>query len=1275
MANGIEKPKPAEQTVTPPQQEAKDFSLEKNEQPAEDLLSADVETRVADFADWQASQLTRIDAEATQGESSVLSNKELVEAKKETGLVSKLADLKQKTQELLDSFKEKIIDFKVSRVIKESRSDQSMYSFYTPELRKVIASLKVEQIMSRPELLDFSRKIIINGLNAIGGLNPSTHWVGREIKEICEIFKNQPEVVDAMLNEQEINQLREKIFYDLVMNPNNEFSCLVDDLRLDLNKAKALAAQALATADRKTIRRYHCYSGGGDYFTRKIKELSLDPQTVKIVALNHFATIAETFNNSYFAPPDATRFKESFLFSEQDFKEFLEENEDVMENLMYRGLMEYLRAIKDLGSIYHFKNYFEQNFNLKINYNRFEAMLENSQFIKEFVLDLAARGNIMNLTYNLERMSGVSLENILSSPQGQEALYQGIQLDISQGGETKEIKSIVDYYHLDIIKICSDPRTLKSVRDLFNSASYRPTAWPADLIEYLNIKDEEISDLKVPALLKLLYNRHWEGAFELMDSCFLTDEQKIIISKDLFGEDDKFSYLEWVKRSMAGRFIHSVCLVLLKEHQRFSNKTPEQLEAYAEISQQVVDSPSQEMIRIKDQLIEQILATDDPRKTYQVINNIFIQNNLPMVGKVERIVDALNPDAKIAAAPSPVLHQASPRLRKNIIFQDLLKVHIESGNRSLKTFLSLLKEADPLTEKMNQNNLSDQEKRKLAYIFRKLKTIADTSLRGQQHDWPAVQGGSLNEDYAEICSQLGVKPGQTVSERVVEMFARPLNYQNIGQILAEMGQSRQQAEARGRSAVASLNLQQGDLVKGVKIEYIDNILQNGSVAKEFLGAVADSDSTPFDTDVELLRSETKPTFEENYAHITLATDYGNLIFVVKDRGQFQKTTAGERVKYDRTKYELFKTGSQGENHFGIRTGFPCTEIDFMIYRGSDVKERENLFYSIAQNGYYIPVVDETGQTLFSPQIYDEYRKVFAGAVRFEGQDMSFVTSKGEVYYSEINSIIKAKEHDNERLAKLKTEIRSMVLEVLSQHGINLKGEYDDSLLGAELLDIGSTGRGTNAVGEGDFDFNLKLDAKDFDKVPQIAEEIKQRLGIEMTEAFIAPSDGNNNQLRFFGSNVFSQQGLDIDIGFVKKSDLNVYASHDALADKLNNLLEKRGQKDYDEAVANILLAKKWLKEGGAYKKGNHGDGGLGGVGVENLILAYNGNIKQAFRAFYEAAKNSDGSIKSFEQFKTGFKILDAGLNLRYNTHDNFVLNMNEAGYQKMIAIIKDHFSF
>ena len=45
-------------------------------------------------------------------------------------------------------------------------------------------------------------------------------------------------------------------------------------------------------------------------------------------------------------------------------------------------------------------------------------------------------------------------------------------------------------------------------------------------------------------------------------------------------------------------------------------------------------------------------------------------------------------------------------------------------------------------------------------------------------------------------------------------------------------------------------LEYGDFVKGIgDIKYINNILQNGSISKEFLGDDASIDSTPLDTDI------------------------------------------------------------------------------------------------------------------------------------------------------------------------------------------------------------------------------------------------------------------------------------------------------------------------------------------------------------------------------------------------------------------------------------------
>lgn len=714
----------------------------------------------------------------------------------------------------------------------------------------------------------------------------------------------------------------------------------------------------------------------------------------------------------------------------------------------------------------------------------------------------------------------------------------------------------------------------------------------------------------------------------------------------------------------------------IKNFEKFQNKSIEELNLYIKIQSDIDDSPSQEIVRIKDQLIEQILSTDTPEKSYELVKNIFVQNNLPVVGKVQRIFDALYPEkifqSKLSNESSPVLVNATSRRRKQVVFEDLLKVHIESGNRSLKQFLLLIQDSDELVQKLEyESGLTQEEQEKLSYIFNKLKTISDVLHEKQSKNSGVNLVGILKEDYKVLSDQLGVKSGQSMSERVIEMFARPMGYENIESVLSEMERSKNTADMRNREAVKkSLILENGDLVKGIDEKYLDNILQNGSVAKEFLGSDADSDSTPFDTDVELVEDASLLSEEKRFTHqMKLASGYGNVYLVVKDRGQFQRTE--KQAQYDRTKYELFST--LNSNHYGIRTGFPITEVDFMITSITDQTALDNLKYSIAQNGFYIPLANDAGELIYSPDQFDQYRKIFAGVNRFEGKNIAYSGSGSESYYSEMQSIRKEKMQDRERMQVLQKEIRSMIMEVLQEKDITFKGEYDDSLVSAEFLDIGSTGRGTNLPGDGDFDFNLKLDAKDWGKVYELSQEIIKKLGPSFREHPIIPDNYNNYQLRFFGTNIFSQKGIDIDIGFVKKSELSAYASHDAIIDKLENIRQVHGEEAYNDVIANILLAKTWLKEGKAYKKGDHGEGGLGGIGIENLVLAHNGNVRDAFLSFRDAALQSDGSIKSFEQFKKEYKVLDAGVNLRYNNHDNFVLNMNSNGYKKMLTVIDLHF--
>ena len=160
------------------------------------------------------------------------------------------------------------------------------------------------------------------------------------------------------------------------------------------------------------------------------------------------------------------------------------------------------------------------------------------------------------------------------------------------------------------------------------------------------------------------------------------------------------------------------------------------------------------------------------------------------------------------------------------------------------------------------------------------------------------------------------------------------------------------------------------------------------------------------------------------------------------------------------------------------------------------------------------------------------------------------------------------------------------------------------------------------------------------------------------------------QLRAYGCRGISEQPVDIDIGIVKKSELALYGSHDAIGDKLNWVKENLGEDKYDQTIANIVMAKQVLKQGQAYKKVEHG--GIGGIGVENWILLHGGNIEEAFRSFRQAAVSGDKYLPLHE-FKSKYRVLDAGINVQKLIHENYIDKLTESGYQNMLKTIDDFF--
>ena len=238
---------------------------------------------------------------------------------------------------------------------------------------------------------------------------------------------------------------------------------------------------------------------------------------------------------------------------------------------------------------------------------------------------------------------------------------------------------------------------------------------------------------------------------------------------------------------------------------------------------------------------------------------------------------------------------------------------------------------------------------------------------------------------------------------------------------------------------------------------------------------------------------------------------------------------------------------------------------------------------------------------------------------------------------------------------------------------------EDVLQGTvEVIDTGSTGRGTNLPGDGDFDFMVRLDGK----ILNASQELKQLLEkslctLDMPSESIITAKGD---FRFKDVSIDGlKDKVDIDLSFTKRTDEIEYTTEECIKDRLETI-RKNSSEDYEYVVANILLAKTVLKFAGAYKKKSSPEpqdgkkdtrGGLGAVGIENWILQNGGSFEKAARDFLKVAKGCNG----LSDFQKKYAIWDFGENYMagdHYSHDNFVYNMNDNGYSNMVNALEDY---
>lgn len=702
-------------------------------------------------------------------------------------------------------------------------------------------------------------------------------------------------------------------------------------------------------------------------------------------------------------------------------------------------------------------------------------------------------------------------------------------------------------------------------------------------------------------------------------------------------------------------------------------------------------SNSSEIYNFRMEIAEQLLKTDNPIDNLNKIEDLFLKNNIPTIGKIYSVFNILHPqfkgfDFSDDSMISPVLKSKSNMAKSIIVFSDLIRTAFGSNNRSVRKYLEDLEKGNMVFEaifkgEMTVDELDEKQRKHFEKFCKYLKTMYESAQLGKE-------GNAFSENdlknvvlFKKFFSSDGTLD-YNLADRVVSMFCHFAGIDTLAQAKAYLNIVVKEADARNRMrGEQKMELEEGDFVKGIgEIKFLGKILQNGSIAKEFLGASALSDATPLDTD--LSRITTSDGSIAQKIALTEAGEYGPIWVVLKNSNRLKLTRDSEGndydTRHDSSKLEIFYTGAMGNSHYGIRTGFPSTAIDYIV---TDEPYDERIGLEIAMNGFYIPVANKTGKIVFKPQDYDLIREKLRGLKPYSDEiyecSPNLVNDSTEIIVNQLRE-------SREMIGKQRTIIYdalSKTLEELSGHylfknmPLCLQTSISDDLLPGkvEVIDIGSTSRDTNVIKNGDFDFIIRLDRS------IITSPIKMKLFRSTLLKNLGKDDVEREEVTGLGDFRLKNVQLDdmmanIDVSFELKTDELSYSTDMALKDRLDSI-KKQSPKQYDYVLANIILAKTVLKNAGIYKpkSSEEPQGGLGGVGIENWILNYGGSFEDAAKSFVRLAEN-----KSFEEFKKCYPIYDFGENhfsIRDGEypHSEFIsTNMTNTGYERMVVTLKNY---
>ena len=360
-----------------------------------------------------------------------------------------------------------------------------------------------------------------------------------------------------------------------------------------------------------------------------------------------------------------------------------------------------------------------------------------------------------------------------------------------------------------------------------------------------------------------------------------------------------------------------------------------------------------------------------------------------------------------------------------LVYNDLLKCELGSGGRLMEKFVRDVRYGEDLMRGIMSGDLnidkdvSADDRAFLESLVTELESLYSQINRSEDDDGRKMKG--LEARIANIVEKIKPTGRYDLSDRLVRIFFYFNGIKSADELLRIIDDKRKSADRKNREAKDHLCLNENDLIKLIKPKNLPTVLENGILAKEYLGVGAKSDYTPMDTDffgyipddrgnlrenifssVGIIAGPFAEAFNRNNTSAYLGVnENGFCMLVVRNDSRFKETKKDE-YSLDDDKYELFFQGvylkedvdfceyydyedfdmvkkawfeswSDGKRDFGVRTGLPSSEIDAIIV--SDKDKGRDIIETICNNPFYIPVYDIDGNMVLSPKEYDKRKDV------------------------------------------------------------------------------------------------------------------------------------------------------------------------------------------------------------------------------------------------------------------------------------------------------------